>query len=96
MNWAKGEKELEYYPEAEHYTVDILDEAFHYIVDWLRKQLLKEPHPEHLFEVEWYNMKTHPICTFFRAVSHGLLGRIRFPEKLTGRVLTMPSRWPSV
>lgn len=39
MNWAKGEKELKYYPEAEHCTVDRLDEVFPYIVDWLRKKL---------------------------------------------------------
>lgn len=34
-------------------------------------------------------MKSHPVCTFFRAVSLGLLGRIGFPETLAGRVLTM-------
>ncbi len=39
MTWAKGEKELKYYPEAEHCTVDLLDEVFPYIVDWLKKQL---------------------------------------------------------
>jgi hypothetical protein len=42
MNWAKGEKELKYYPEAEHCTVDRLDEVFPYIVDWLKKQLSQE------------------------------------------------------
>ena len=39
MAWAKGEKELKYYPEAEHCTVDRLDEVFPYIVDWLKKQM---------------------------------------------------------
>jgi alpha-beta hydrolase superfamily lysophospholipase len=38
MNWATGEKELRYYPDAEHCTVDRLDEVFPYIVDWLQKQ----------------------------------------------------------
>ena len=40
MAWATGEKELKYYPDAQHCTVDRLDEVFPYIVDWLRKQLL--------------------------------------------------------
>lgn len=39
INWAKGEKELKYYPDAEHCTVDRLDEVFPTIVDWLKKQL---------------------------------------------------------
>ncbi len=39
MNWASGEKELKYYPEAEHCTVDRLDEVFPYIIDWLKKKL---------------------------------------------------------
>ena len=39
MNWAQGEKELKYYPEAEHCTVDRLDEVFPYIVDWLTNKL---------------------------------------------------------
>ena len=34
-----GKKELVYYPEAEHCTVDFLDEVFPYIVDWLRRHL---------------------------------------------------------
>lgn len=40
MEWAKGEKELKYYPEAEHCTVDRLDEVFPYIMDWLRRQMV--------------------------------------------------------
>lgn len=39
MNWADGKKELKYYPDAEHCTVDRLDEVFPYIVDWLKKEL---------------------------------------------------------
>ena len=39
MNWARGEKELKYYPEAEHCTVDRLDEVFPYIIDWLKNKL---------------------------------------------------------
>ena len=39
MEWACGEKELKYYPEAEHCTVDFLDEVFPSIVDWLRRHL---------------------------------------------------------
>lgn len=34
-------------------------------------------------------MKSHPVCTLFRAVRYGLRGGIRFPENLIGRVLTM-------
>lgn len=34
-------------------------------------------------------MKSHPVCTFVRAVSHLLCGRLRFPRNLSGRVLTM-------
>jgi alpha-beta hydrolase superfamily lysophospholipase len=39
MEWARGEKDLQYYPEAEHCTVDYLDEVFPYIVDWLQRHL---------------------------------------------------------
>ena len=39
MNWAKGEKELKYYPESEHCTVDRLDEVFPYIIDWVKKRM---------------------------------------------------------
>ena len=39
MEWASGEKELVYYPDAEHCTVDYLDEVFPYIIDWLRRHL---------------------------------------------------------
>jgi alpha-beta hydrolase superfamily lysophospholipase len=39
MEWASGEKELVYYPDAEHCTVDYLDEVFPYIVDWLQRHL---------------------------------------------------------
>jgi hypothetical protein len=34
-------------------------------------------------------MKPHPVCTFVRAVSLVLRGRLRFPRRLYGRVLTM-------
>jgi alpha-beta hydrolase superfamily lysophospholipase len=40
MEWAIGEKELVYYPDAEHCTVDYLDEVFPYIIDWLRQHLV--------------------------------------------------------
>jgi alpha-beta hydrolase superfamily lysophospholipase len=40
MEWAVGEKELVYYPDAEHCTVDYLDEVFPYIIDWLRQHLV--------------------------------------------------------
>ena len=39
MKWARGEKELKYYPTAEHCTVDRLDEVFPFIADWLIKKL---------------------------------------------------------
>lgn len=39
MEWAVGEKELKYYPDAEHCTVNYLDEVFPYILDWLKKHL---------------------------------------------------------
>ena len=39
MNWADGEKELRYYSEAEHCTIDFLDEVMPYITDWLKKHL---------------------------------------------------------
>ena len=39
MNWARGEKELRYYPEAERCMVDRLDELFPYIIDWLKNKL---------------------------------------------------------
>jgi len=32
-------------------------------------------------------MIQNPVWTLFRAAIHGLLGRLRFPEKLSGRVL---------
>ncbi|MEW5957886.1 MAG: dienelactone hydrolase family protein, partial [Chloroflexota bacterium] len=41
MEWAIGEKELIFYPDGEHCTVNYLDEVFPYIIDWLRKQLFK-------------------------------------------------------
>ncbi|MBI5604592.1 MAG: YdhR family protein [Deltaproteobacteria bacterium] len=34
-------------------------------------------------------MESHPVCTFFRAVYCGLRGRLRFPRRLYGRVLTI-------
>jgi hypothetical protein len=45
MEWASGEKELVYYADAEHCTVDYLDEVFPYIIDWLRWHL-SDPEPE--------------------------------------------------
>lgn len=39
MDWAEGEKELRFYPEATHCTVDYLDEVLPYIVDWYQKHL---------------------------------------------------------
>jgi alpha-beta hydrolase superfamily lysophospholipase len=39
MKWARGEKELKYYPTAEHCTVDRLDEVFPFIADWLIEKL---------------------------------------------------------
>jgi len=37
MAWAKGEKELKYYPESEHCTVDRLDDykSVSAVIDWL-------------------------------------------------------------
>lgn len=42
MDWAQGEKELRYYPNAEHCTVDYLDEVFPYIIDWLQRRLVSD------------------------------------------------------
>lgn len=39
ISWAQGEKELRYYADAEHCTVNYLDESFPYIIDWLKKHL---------------------------------------------------------
>ncbi|MBN1927406.1 MAG: alpha/beta hydrolase [Prolixibacteraceae bacterium] len=38
MNWARGEKELRFYENAEHCTVDYLDEVLPYAVDWYLKR----------------------------------------------------------
>jgi alpha-beta hydrolase superfamily lysophospholipase len=40
MKWAQGEKELRYYENAEHCTVDYLDEILPYMIDWLNKHLV--------------------------------------------------------
>jgi alpha-beta hydrolase superfamily lysophospholipase len=39
MRWARGEKTLKFYEDAEHCTVDYLDEVFPEIVDWFKKKL---------------------------------------------------------
>jgi alpha-beta hydrolase superfamily lysophospholipase len=39
MKWAKGEKELKYYPEGTHVCANYLDETDAYMIDWLRKHL---------------------------------------------------------
>lgn len=39
MQWAIGEKELQFYPDGEHVCADYLDEVLPYTVDWLLKQL---------------------------------------------------------
>ena len=41
MQWAKGDKELKYYPDGEHVCANYLDEVFPYTIDWLRKHLMK-------------------------------------------------------
>jgi alpha-beta hydrolase superfamily lysophospholipase len=41
MNWAVGEKELKFYPDGEHVCANYLDEVLPYMVDWMRKHLLK-------------------------------------------------------
>lgn len=38
MRWAEGEKTLRFYEDAEHCTVDYLDEVFPEIVDWFKKK----------------------------------------------------------
>lgn len=38
MRWAKGEKTLKYYEQAEHCTQDYLDEVFPEIIDWFKKK----------------------------------------------------------
>jgi dienelactone hydrolase len=40
MRWAKGEKTLKYYEQAEHCTQDYLDEVFPEIIDWFKKKLI--------------------------------------------------------
>jgi len=39
MKWAKGEKELKYYPDGTHVCANYLDETDAYMIDWLRKHL---------------------------------------------------------
>ena len=41
MDWAVGEKELKYYPDGDHICANYLDEVMPYIIDWLRKYLMK-------------------------------------------------------
>lgn len=38
MDWAKGEKELVYYPDGEHVCANYLDEVIPKTIDWLSKQ----------------------------------------------------------
>ena len=39
MRWAKGEKTLRYYEDAEHCTMNYLDEVFPEIIDWFKIKL---------------------------------------------------------
>lgn len=39
MKWAKGEKTLRYYEDAEHCTMNYLDEVFPEIIDWFKLKL---------------------------------------------------------
>lgn len=38
IEWAKGEKELRFYPDGEHVCANYLDEVIPYTIDWLLKQ----------------------------------------------------------
>ncbi|MEY8356398.1 dienelactone hydrolase family protein [Lachnospiraceae bacterium 54-53] len=40
MRWARGDKTLKFYEEAEHCTQDYLDEVFPEIIDWFHKILM--------------------------------------------------------
>ncbi len=40
MRWAQGEKTLRFYKDAEHCTMDYLDEVFPEIIDWFKKKLV--------------------------------------------------------
>jgi len=39
MQWAVGDKDLQFYPDGEHVCADYLDEVLPYAVDWLWKHL---------------------------------------------------------
>ncbi|MFC1884283.1 prolyl oligopeptidase family serine peptidase [Thermodesulfobacteriota bacterium] len=39
MDWAKGEKDIKFYPDGEHVCANYLDEVIPYTVDWLVKHL---------------------------------------------------------
>ena len=39
MDWAVGEKELQFYPDGEHVCANYLDEVLPYAVDWLKMRL---------------------------------------------------------
>lgn len=39
MDWAVGEKDLQYYPEGVHVCANYLDETDVYMIDWLKKTL---------------------------------------------------------
>jgi len=39
INWAKGKKELKFYPTGEHCCVNFLDEIIPYTIDWFRTHL---------------------------------------------------------
>jgi dienelactone hydrolase len=43
MNWAVGEKELQFYPDGEHVCANYLDEVLPYAFDWLRRHLTSYP-----------------------------------------------------
>lgn len=41
MNWAKGDATLKYMEDAEHCTMNYLDEVFPEILDWFEMHLRK-------------------------------------------------------
>jgi len=45
MKWAEGEKELKYYPDGVHVCANYLGVTDAFMIDWLRKQSVKEIDP---------------------------------------------------
>ncbi|WP_039832279.1 alpha/beta hydrolase family protein, partial [Paenibacillus sonchi] len=43
MSWAKGEKTLKYMEDAEHCTMNYLDEVFPEMLDWFMRELRMQP-----------------------------------------------------